>query len=198
VKEKSKQHKFFDRNGVTRLACLLCFAAFLGGAIRFFLISLLRYQDAFGYPHLYWGETVTLISLSPDASMRVVIVDRGQLPFGERNLELRLQRKGQKAETIYETADREVTVGSERIIWLSDNSQFILLSRRFPRQVQGYKEVYSFKNGEFIDLLYNVQEKRAYECYDPNLDDQTQQIADCSIIPRDTLKRFQNEFLLWK
>ena len=93
---------------------------------------------------------VTLTSLSPDDALRVALIE---LPRFDRNFELRLQdvRTG-TTRTVCESPDEGRPVGSERIVWSTDSSRFLLLGRRFRVRPPGI-----LSHGEQAYLMMDVR-----------------------------------------
>lgn len=114
-------------------------------------------------------ESVTLKSLSPDDQWLVTLVERPR--FIDRNFELRLKDESSYTETrIFTSPDEGLHVGSERILWSPDSTQFVLLGRHFITDGRG-----ALPNGEVLYLLYdldsgelkcNAHQQSVYEPFD--------------------------------
>lgn len=76
------------------------------------------------------GDQVSLSSLSPDGSYRVRLVEHdGRL---DRNFAVLLESTRTRTTTnLFESPDEGRPIGSERVVWNRDSSQFILLGKRF-------------------------------------------------------------------
>jgi hypothetical protein len=101
-------------------------------------------------------ERVTLTSLSPDDRVRVSLVEK---PKGlvDRNFVLRLDGSGVPATTVFASPDEGAPPGSERIIWASDGSRFVLVGRHFF-----VKDAARLANGESIYLMYDIPTGRLW------------------------------------
>jgi hypothetical protein len=164
---------------------------FVGSWIPFGVSQLLAYRDVFGITNLVLGESVTLISLSPDESMRVLLIERGRPIFGDRNFDVRLQKRGERnMKTVFTKTDTDMPAGRERIVWSLDSSQFILLSREpsFVADPLYKNHPFRLKNGEEFELLYNVQKKQIYIDGCPSPFE-----PKCLPPPRNILQKFQQE-----
>jgi hypothetical protein len=71
----------------------------------------------------------SLISASADGAYRVTLLE---LPNFDRNFEIWLERAKDGFKTnIFRSPDEGRPVGTERIIWSGDHSQFVLVGRKF-------------------------------------------------------------------
>jgi hypothetical protein len=71
----------------------------------------------------------------------------------DRNFYLRLHRVADKTvATLFDSPDEGRPVGTERIVWSRDSSQFVLLGRHFV-----VAEPAQFTNGESLYLLYDTK-----------------------------------------
>lgn len=96
-------------------------------------------------------ERVTVTSLSPDERTRAWVVE---LPrFIDRNFDVRVEDLATgKLHTVFTSPDEGRPVGSERIVWAADSSQFLLLGRHFYVLPKGRST-----NGESLYLLYDLR-----------------------------------------
>jgi hypothetical protein len=99
----------------------------------------------------YFGERVTVISLSPDETTRVWVVE---LPrFIDRNFAVRVEDlQAGNLKTIFTSPDEGRPIGSERIVWATDSSRFLLLGRHFYVRPEG-----KLASGESLYLLYDLR-----------------------------------------
>jgi len=106
----------------------------------------------------FWGpiEQVTLTSLSPVDRVRVSLVEKPRGPV-DRNFELRIDGSGVSPKTIFESPDEGAPAGSERIIWASDSSRFVLVGRHFF-----VKAAARLPEGETIYLMYDIPTGRLW------------------------------------
>ena len=98
------------------------------------------------------GERLTLTSLSPDDHLRVRLVEvsSGRI---DRNFELRLEDlAGRATKTLFRSPDEGMPEGSERIVWASDGSRFVLVGRHFF-----LRDGPHLATGESLYLMYNVE-----------------------------------------
>ena len=149
----------------------------IGICIPFLVDQSFAYRDRFGVVNLEWGERITLISVSPNDSVRVLLVERS---FIDRNFELRVQKRETAWKTIFKSPDEGKPAGSERIVWSSDSSQFVLIGRHFISKE--FSNNFKLQNGEILYLLYDLKENRLYcHWFDvPRF--------NCLPLPPDTLK----------
>lgn len=132
--------------------------AFVGGVTLGILLPLAtsRLRKALSFRRVN-EEQVTLTSLSPDDLLRVRLVE---VPAGmiDRNFELRIENLADRtAKTVFRSPDEGLPEGSERILWASDGSRFVLVGRHFftdgaPR----------LATGETLYLMYEVRSGRLW------------------------------------
>ncbi|MDH3274880.1 MAG: hypothetical protein OEM99_10120 [Gammaproteobacteria bacterium] len=98
-----------------------------------------------------FGEQVTVASLAPDEATRVWVVE---LPrFIDRNFAVRVEDlETGNLTTIFTSPDEGRPVGSERIVWATDGSRFVLLGRHFYVHPEA-----SLPSGESLYLLYDLR-----------------------------------------
>lgn len=73
---------------------------------------------------------VTVTSLSPDDTHRVVVVESPA--FIDRNFEVLLEEVGSgQVRTFFRSPDEGRPIGSERVVWSADGSRFLLIGRHF-------------------------------------------------------------------
>jgi len=98
-----------------------------------------------------FGERVTVASLSPDEGKRAWVVE---LPrFVDRNFDIRIEDlETGDLETVFTSPDEGRPVGSERIVWATDSSRFLLLGRHFYVLPEG-----RLSTGESLYLLYDLR-----------------------------------------
>jgi hypothetical protein len=159
-----------------------------------FTIEQLLYRDEFGVINLRFGDRATLLSSSPDRSIRIIFVELGILSKGlepSLNFELRLQRKADiSINTIYKSPDLPYIADSARVVWSRDNSSFILVANNFELPASTDK-IFELRNGEKVFLLYDVKTNNTYYPW-------------CSAItsvcnkqfPREIFQKFQQDGLL--
>lgn len=132
-----------------------------------FVVVLVAAAAAGGYAlrgSALFDRPVTLTSLSPDDTLRVALIE---LPRFDRNFQLRLQdtRTG-KTRTVFESPDEGRPIGSERIVWSTDSSRFIVLGRRFrvrPSGILSYGEqAYLMMDVRSGQLWCNATQKTAH------------------------------------
>jgi hypothetical protein len=71
----------------------------------------------------------------------------------DRNFYLRLHRVKEKTDaTIFDSPDEGLPVGTERIVWARDSSQFVLIGRHFF-----VGDTAQLTNGDAIYLLYDLK-----------------------------------------
>jgi hypothetical protein len=98
-----------------------------------------------------FGERVTLISLAPGDVNRVWLVEVPS--FIDRNFTLRIENlEERRIVTIFRSPDEGKPIGSERIIWATDGSRFVLLGRHFYVNQQA-----TLASGERLYLMYDVR-----------------------------------------
>ncbi len=79
---------------------------------------------------LAFERSVTVNSLSPDDALRVVLVEWSS--YFDRNFEVRLEEVStRRARVVFRSPDEGRPVGSERVVWSTDGSRFLLLGRHF-------------------------------------------------------------------
>lgn len=106
------------------------------------------------------SESVTLRSLSPDDQWTVHLIERPS--FLDRNFKLVLKGDSQEgAATIFRSPDEGRPIGSERIVWSPDSTQFALLGRHFYTDGKG-----QLANGETLYLLYDLPSGKSW-CNSP-------------------------------
>jgi hypothetical protein len=118
------------------------------------------YRDGLGNLDAGIGEKVSLSSISPDASIRVLLIERRTA--GSRNFDLVLRSNSVGgSRVIFKSTDQEMRAGSERIAWSDDNKRFALLSRNY---LLGRDEQEKFKisTGETFVLVYDVKRDTRY------------------------------------
>lgn len=102
-------------------------------------------------------ETVTLVSLSPDDNWRVHLVERNPPLAIDRNFRVRLERLADHSvRELFQSPDEGLPVGSERILWSPDSTQFVLVGRHFSHNDK-YEQLPS---GESLYLLYDIPSGR--------------------------------------
>jgi hypothetical protein len=137
----------------------------LGILTSWIFLTFFAYSDSFGKINLNTNEQVTLKSSSPNDLYRVVLIDRTN--FIDRNFDLLLQQRGEKALHLFHSPDVGKPPGSERVLWSSDSSQFILVGRHFFIQ-ENLERHFKLKNGEIIYLLYDAKTRQLY-CHQSRL-----------------------------
>ena len=101
-------------------------------------------------------ERTTLVSLSPDDSLRVHLVEIPALM--DRNFEIRVESVANgQMQTVFRSPDEGRPVGSERIVWSADGTRFILLGRHFH-----VPDAAQLPTGEVLYLMYEVGTGRAW------------------------------------
>jgi|GEM_PF-6695504 len=155
-----KQFKLF------LIGCVLI-GYFFGTWTPFALKYISAYRDSFGVIHLPFWETVTLISLSPDKSRRIILVEKGRPIYGDRYFDLRLQmRYSREIKTVFRATDQQMPAGSERVVWSLDSSRFILIARNINVEdldAPWRKDnPFIFENGEIVKMLYDTESNQLY------------------------------------
>lgn len=140
-----------------RVLLPILFFAFwlLGACVPFYLSQVLTSQDSFGVIPLNWQDRLISTSLSPDRSVRVLLVEASSI---ERNIDVYIQQKSKSPTLIYRTGDLSTFIGSERVVWTNDSSQFVLLSRMVNRS----SESADLKTGESLLLIYDRSVQKLY------------------------------------
>jgi hypothetical protein len=99
-----------------------------------------------------WRHQVALVSLSPDETWQVRVIDRD--PWLDRNFELELFcRHDDSVSTIFRSPDEGRPIGSERIVWSPDSWKFVLIGRHFT----DCPETARLPTGEIAYLLYDLK-----------------------------------------
>jgi hypothetical protein len=121
----------------------------------------------FGFTTLVMGDKASHVSISPNQSARVVIVQL-RPTWGDQNYELRLQKKGEwSTKTIFSSGDMGGDVGKERIIWSSDSSQFILVTSHHDGGIRPSKAL--LRDGEAMGFLYDVPTNQLFPVTEESL-----------------------------
>ena len=104
-----------------------------------------------------FSDRTIINRISPDDNSRIKLIEK--LPIDEdRHFYLELKRIHSKPKIIYRSRNEDYPGGSERIIWSSDSSRFILVGRHFDIWAHGKKV--SIPTGEFIYLMYEIESDR--------------------------------------
>jgi hypothetical protein len=112
-------------------------------------------------------NVVSLTSISPDSLYKVELVE---LDNFDRNFSVRLTHVNSNVATnIFDSPDEGRPIGTERIVWSQDSSQFLLLGRHFyvvgnakPDKREAAYLTYEIKTGR---LRCNARQQNQY----PNL-----------------------------
>jgi hypothetical protein len=105
---------------------------------------------------LVLDRRLTLTSLSPNDTLRVMLVERPT--FIDRNFEVRLENIDSSRErTVFRSPDEGRPVGSERVVWSADGTRFLLLGRHFFVSDQG-----KLSSGEHAYLMMDVRSGRLW------------------------------------
>ena len=120
------------------------------------LALVLSFAAGFAWQHITRRE-ITTTRLSPDESMRAVLVEKNR-HYIDRNFDILLELRAQKkVKTIFSSPDEGRPVGTERFLWSKDNKRLLLIGRRFITNGRGL-----LKTGECFYFLYDVPSGRAW------------------------------------
>jgi hypothetical protein len=117
--------------------------------------SFFLFRDPFGSVPQNWGDRLMSVSLSPDETARVLLIEKSSV---DRNLKVFIQKRGETAQPIYLSGDLGKPSGSERVVWSSNSSKFILVGRHFDIKPDTAK----LSTGENLYLLYDSQKQKLY------------------------------------
>lgn len=116
------------------------------------LISVGLFLGWLGFKFLKLSDRTIINRLSPDDNLRIRLIER--LPDFDRQFYLKLEIIDEKPKIIYQSRNENYPAGSERIIWSSDSSRFILVGRHFNVRISG-NDVF-LSTGEYIYLMYEI------------------------------------------
>jgi hypothetical protein len=96
---------------------------------------------------------VTLVSLSPDDLTQVILIDSPLIAL-DRNIQVVVEDcRSRSRRTVFVTPDEGKPAGSERGIWSTDSTKFLLLGRHFFVADRG-----QLANGEQAYLLLDLRD----------------------------------------
>ena len=124
-----------------------------------------------GFGGARFGEQTTLVSLSPDEATRVWIVERSH--WIDRNFEVRVEdMKTQKMKTVFTSPDEGRPIGSERVVWSTDSSRFLLLGRHFyalpESRLPSGESLYLLHDQKSGKIWCNATQQQSFPPFSPN------------------------------
>jgi hypothetical protein len=152
------------------LSVSLIISFMFGYFLRARLESLPRSRDYFGGIRFDARQYPSLVSLSPNERFRVVVIERAA-EFGDRYFKVLLQESQTRSTTqILLSSEEGKPVGTERVVWKSDSSQFMIVGRKYMAYthipIEARKELdldkFTLKNGDSIYMIYDVVAHRLH------------------------------------
>lgn len=102
------------------------------------------------------ADAPTASALSPDSTLRVDVVEVAA--FIDRNFEIELTEVATgRSEIVFRSPDEGKPIGTERVVWSSDGSRFLLLGRNFFVTSEG-----SLEGGLQAYLMMDVRTGRIW------------------------------------
>ena len=100
---------------------------------------------------LAFNRDVTVTSLSPDDSLRIIVVEHPSSL--DRNFDVVIEDVAtQQSRVVFHSPDEGRPIGSERVVWSADGSRFLILGRHFYIAERG-----KLPTGDQIYLMVDVR-----------------------------------------